>query len=83
MGISDREQLTLAAAQQRCFVTRNAGDLIGLSREAIARERPLAGIAICPPSFDGADIGRIARALIRLADRYPRGLGQYDVVYLT
>ena len=82
-GLSDKEQLIFAGAQRRCFVTRNREDFITLSRDAIRNHEPHAGIAICASSFTGAEIGRITRAVIRLAERYPRGLGQYDVVYLA
>ena len=81
--VSDKEQLAFAAAHRRCFVTRNGEDFIRLAREAIGNNKPHAGIAICPPSSTGAEIGPIARALIRIAERYPRGLGEYDVVYLA
>jgi hypothetical protein len=37
---------------------------------------------LCPPRIHGLDIGGIVRALVRIAQRYPTGLGEYDVLFL-
>lgn len=81
-GIADREQLAFARGQQRCLVTRNGRHFVELAREAIQRQQPHAGIVICPSRVRGDEVGRIAVALTRLAERYPEGLGDYDVVFL-
>lgn len=80
--LSDREQLAYAAGEGRCLVTKNARDFLGLSREAIGREIPHAGIVVCPPSIQGFEFGAIAEALIRVAGLYPEGPGDYDALYL-
>ena len=80
--LSDPEQLGLAAQDSRALVTKNARHFILLSHEAVRRQAPHAGIILCPPSMRGSEIRAIADALIRLAQRYPGGLGGYDVIYL-
>ncbi len=80
--LSDREQLAYAAQGGRCLVTRNVRHFILLAQEAIRRQQPHAGIILCPPSIRGFETGAIVAALTRLAKRFPRGLGDYDVLYL-
>ena len=82
MQKSDREQLSHAAREGRCLVTRNARHFVDLARDALRRQEPHAGIVLCPPSHRGSEIGRIADALARMAQRFPQGLGGYDVLYL-
>ncbi|MGH8579834.1 MAG: DUF5615 family PIN-like protein, partial [Gammaproteobacteria bacterium] len=79
---SHREQLANAADEGRCLVTRNVRHFILLAQEAIRRQQPHAGIILCPPSIRGFETGAIVAALTRLAKRFPRGLGEYDVLYL-
>lgn len=82
IGLSDAEQLAFAAGQGRCLVSANARDFRRLGHDAILQGRPHAGIVLCPPRIHGLDIGGVLRALARIADRYPAGLGEYDVLYL-
>lgn len=82
VGLPDAEQLRWASQDGRCLVTRNRRDFTRLSREAVRVGQPHAGIVFCPSSLRGAEVGAIAEALLRLARRYPRGLGEYDVIYL-
>ncbi len=37
---------------------------------------------LCSPSIRGFETGAIVDALTRLAKQFPRGLGEYDVLYL-
>ncbi len=80
---SDREQLLYAAQEGRGLVTRNVRHFVLLAQEAIRRQEPHAGIILCPSSIRGFEIGTIVEALIRLAKRFPEGLGEYDVLYLS
>ena len=80
--LSDREQLAFVAREGRCLVTRNARHFVVLSQEAIARQEPHAGILLCSPSLRGSEVRAIADALARVAKRFPKGLGGYDVLYL-
>lgn len=80
--LTDLEQLAFAAREGRCLVTRNARDFREIGREAVRRHQPHAGIILCPPTVRGHDIGRLAAALTRVAERFPQGLGEYDVIYL-
>lgn len=82
LRLTDEEQLAFAAHKGRCLVTGNIRDFIRLSREAIIRQRPHAGIALCPVHDRRSDVGAIVRALVRIAARHPRGLGEYNVIYL-
>ncbi len=80
--ISDSEQLAYAAGDNRCLVTRNARHFIMLSREAINRQQPHAGILLCSHRLTGAEFRSIARRLIQITKQYPHGLGPYDILYL-
>ncbi len=80
--ISDREQLIHATREGRALVTRNIRHLVQLSKEAIARQEPHGGIIFCPPRLRGFEFRAIADALTRVAKRFPKGLGEYDVLYL-
>ncbi|OGL15577.1 MAG: hypothetical protein A3F92_05760 [Candidatus Rokubacteria bacterium RIFCSPLOWO2_12_FULL_71_22] len=79
---SDPEQLAFAAREARCLVTADVRHFRALAVEAVREQRPHAGIILSSPRFRGA-IGAIVSALARVAERYPEGLGEYDVVYLT
>lgn len=79
--LSDQEQLAFAAREGRCLVTRDARHFVDLSQEAVRRQTPHAGIIVCPPRIRGFEFRGIADALVRVAERYPAGLGGYDVVY--
>jgi len=80
--ISDRDQLLHAAREGRSLVTRNIRHFVQLSKEAVARQEPHAGIILCPPRLRGFEVRAIADALTRLVKRFPKGLGAYDVLYL-
>ncbi len=80
--MSDREQLLRAAREGRSLVSRNVRHFVQLSKESLARQEPHAGIILCPPSLRGSEVRAIVEALTRVAKRYPKGLGGYDVLYL-
>jgi predicted nuclease of predicted toxin-antitoxin system len=82
IGLSDAEQLTFAASQGRCLVSANARDFRRLGGDALEQGRPHAGIVLCPPRIHGLDVGAVVKALVKIAERYPAGLGEYDVLYL-
>ena len=80
--LGDREQLIFATRQGRCLVTGNARDFRSLGHDAVAQRRPHAGIVLCPPWIHGPKVGAIVKALVEIAERYPGGRGEYDVIYL-
>jgi hypothetical protein len=82
IGVGDAEQLTFAAGQGRCLVTGNPRDFRRLARDAVARGRAHAGIVLCPPRIHGFDVGAAVKALMKIAERYPTGAGEYDVLFL-
>ena len=82
IGIGGAEQLAFAAGRGRCLVSANARDFGRLGRDAIEQGRPHAGIVLCPPRIHGLDVGAVVNALVEIAQRYPKALGKYDVVYL-
>ncbi|MBW1809418.1 MAG: DUF5615 family PIN-like protein [Deltaproteobacteria bacterium] len=79
--ISDFEQLAYAAKEGRCLVTRNARHFLALSREAVNRQQPHAGILLCSPRLSGAEFRSITNSLVQLSKQYPHGLGPYDIFY--
>jgi len=82
VGLGDKEQLVFATRQGRCLVSGNARDFRSLGHDAVEQRRPHAGIVLCPPRIHGPDIGAVVNALVEIAERYPAGLGEYDVLYL-
>lgn len=80
--LGDKEQLVFATRQGRCVVSGNARDFRSLGRDAVEQRRPHAGIVLCPPRIHGRDVGAVVKALLEIAERYPAGLGEYDVLYL-
>jgi len=80
--LTDLEQLDRAVLQGRCLVSANARDFIVLGRAAIAAGMPHAGIVLCSSRAHGGDVAGLARRLTEMARLYPRGLGEYDVIYL-
>jgi predicted nuclease of predicted toxin-antitoxin system len=82
-GLSDLAQLDHAAAAGRALVTRNVRHFRVLGDDRIRSQTPHAGIVLCPASLRGSEYRVIVDALIQLSRRYPRGLGSYDVVFLT
>ena len=60
---------------------RDTRDFVQLGRQAVLDETPHAGLALCSPHLRQRDVGAVVRALIQLAERYPSGLGEYDVIY--
>jgi predicted nuclease of predicted toxin-antitoxin system len=81
-GAPDEVQLAFASSQGRCLVTCDLRHFIEHGRRAVRDRRPHAGIILCPASL-AAEVGAIARALARVAEHYPAGFGQYDIIYLT
>lgn len=80
--LSDAAQLAYAAQHGRCLVTMNIRHFVPLAQNAIQRQAPHAGILLCPSILRGSEISAIAAAIARVARRFPRGLGEYDVLYL-
>jgi predicted nuclease of predicted toxin-antitoxin system len=80
--LGDKEQLVFATRQGRCVVSGNARDFRSLGHDAVEDGRPHAGIVLCPPRIHGLDVGTVVKALMEIAERYPGGLGEYDVLYL-
>lgn len=82
VGAPDQVQLAFATGERRCVVTCDARHFAEHGRRGIREHRPHAGIILCPASF-GGEVGAVTRALARVAQRDPEGLGEYDVVCLT
>lgn len=81
-GWSDEEQLAYAASQHRTIVSRNTEDFIRIGHAAFERHRAHAGIALFSRRVAGHEIMAMVDGLLRLAELYPKGLGEYDVVYV-
>ena len=77
-GMSDRDQLKLAAAECRCFVTRNRNDFIILTREFFEKGLPHAGVLVVPWTVP-PDNFRLAAKRIAL---YVKRAGGSETEYL-
>lgn len=80
-GRSDEEQLAFAA-EGRCFVTRDHGDLIGLTHAFLAESRPHSGVLAIPRSYADRDYNGLAAAIARYENEHPEGMSSYMVDYL-
>lgn len=83
-GLADEEQLSFAASEGRILVTRNRDDLMRLTDECFAANRPHAGIIILPRSLPNDRPRAIADALIAWAGHYDGAdLGGSYVMFLS
>ncbi len=82
MGQSDEAPLAFAAAEGRCFVTRDHGDFTDLTYRFMANGQPHAGVLTVPRSFADRDYAGIARALARYERDHPHGLHPYGMDWL-
>jgi predicted nuclease of predicted toxin-antitoxin system len=81
--LPDEEQLQLAAEDGRCFVTRDAGDLVDLTTLFSERRRPHMGLLIVPRSLHNGDFAGIARAIVAYASLQEHDMPSYMVAYLS
>ena len=65
LGLPDEEQLRLAAAEDRIFVTRNRNDFLALTTEFYRRGNPHAGVLIATAGLPNDRPERLAHALKR------------------
>ncbi len=79
---ADRGHLVYAAREGRCLVTKDVRHFVLLSKDALARQEPHAGIILIPATLAGFEISHIVAAVVRVARRFPKGLGGYDVIFL-
>jgi predicted nuclease of predicted toxin-antitoxin system len=77
-GMSDRDQLEIAAAEGRCLVTRNRNDFILLTREFFEKGLPHSGVLILPWTVP-PDNFRLAAKRIAL---YAKRAGDSNTEYL-
>lgn len=85
-GLSDREQLHLAAAEGRIFVTRNRDDYIALTVEFYRTGEPHNGVLIVPRGLTNNRPERIAHTLKRWVDTRaatPEAFDSYHLDFLS
>ncbi|MBI4715329.1 MAG: DUF5615 family PIN-like protein [Nitrospirae bacterium] len=81
-GSSDLDQLSFAASQERCLVTRNRNDFILLTVRFFNEHRPHSGVLIVPSSHPADRFRLIATHLKKYAFQHPRGLTAYGIDFL-
>jgi predicted nuclease of predicted toxin-antitoxin system len=84
-GRSDFDQLRLAAADRRIFVTRNRDDFITLTVESFRAGEPHHGLLILPYTLSNADPARAAHALVDWHRRWEAAghPGPYFIEFVT
>lgn len=81
-GLSDEDQLRLAAADGRCYITRNYSDFAALTRTFWETGWPHAGVLFVAPFLRNERFADIAMALVNYDGEHPEGLLSYQVDYL-
>ncbi len=81
-GFADREQLELAALQNRVLVTRNRDDFIKLTVSSYQAGGGHPGVVIIPYSPPNKEPGRIARALKKWEEQHGETETQYGIFFL-
>src|SRR5438105_809400 len=81
-GLSDHEQLQLAAQDGRCVVTRNRDDFIALTVVCFENRWPHAGVLIVTSRLARAGAAAVAHALAAYARNHPDGVPSYTTDYL-
>lgn len=82
-GQRDEEQFALAAAEGRCFVTRNYRDFVPLTMRLLEAQRPHAGLLLVPRSLRNRDRAAIAHALVEYDNRHKGDMPGYCVDFLA
>ena len=85
-GLSDREQLRLAGAEGRIFVTRNRDDYIALTVQFYGTGAPHSGVLIVPRGLTNNRPERIAHPLKRWVDARattPEAFDPYHLDFLS
>jgi hypothetical protein len=76
-GLADEEQLSFAASNDRCLVTRNFRDFTLLTRHFETVRLPHAGVLYVPRRIGNSDFLAIGQALLRFSDAHPEGVPPY------
>lgn len=81
-GMDDGDQLSLAALDGRCFVTRNTHDFPGLSREFQEAGYEHAGVLLVSKALPNHAFAALVEALLQYDRENPEGVPPYLVDYL-
>lgn len=81
-GLRDEEQLRLAAAEGRCFVTCNCRHFVPLAVSFFENAWPHAGVVFVPSAMPGNKFYAIAHALARYDREHPDGVAPHTVDWL-
>ncbi len=86
LGLPDRQQLRLAAAEGCIFITRNRDDFLDLTAEFYQAGEPHGGLLVVSRSLPSKQPERVAHALRRwvtFRQEYPESFGPYHVDFLS
>ena len=81
-GLSDEDQLRLAAGEGRCLVTKSYADFTLLTHRFWEMAWPHAGVLFIGPGLHSDRFSDIAEALLQHDQKYTGGLLPYQVDYL-
>ena len=81
-GSTDAVQLSFAASQGRCLVTRNYAHFYQLTTSFAEQGLPHAGVLCIPPSLPSNQFRAIAEALAHYAREHPDGIPPYTIDWL-
>lgn len=81
-GLSDEDQLRLAAVEGRCLVTRNYADFAALTRTFWEMGWPHSGVLFVAPSLPNHRFADIAAALADYERENPDAMPSYQVDFL-
>jgi len=82
LGASDKEQLTVAASEERVLVTRNRDDFILLTVGFFEDLKSHHGLLIVPHTIPGSNFNLLANLLLQFSKKHPNGLLSYTIEFL-
>lgn len=82
-GADDDSQLSFAAGEGRCLVTRNRDHFLALTVRFVEEGRPHAGVLVVPYSIPSDRFTLIARSIAQYDGDHPEGIYDYGLDYVS
>lgn len=81
-GLRDDQQLSFAAGEGRCLVTRNRDDFLEATTRFFERGWPHAGVLVISRSLPSNRFAAVAATLLDYERHHPEGISAYTIDFL-